>query len=86
MTVAKFRAMLGWCSVINIALLLWWWLGFSFAHDWMYRFHGSWLKISVETFDAIHYGGMVAFKAAIIMFNLVPYLALRIVGKGGSEK
>jgi hypothetical protein len=52
----------------------------------MYRFHGEWFKIPVETFDAIHYGGMAAFKIAIIMFNVVPYLALRIVGKGGSEK
>jgi hypothetical protein len=86
MTVAKFRAMLGWCSVINIALLLWWGLWFFFAHDLMYRFHGEWFKIPVETFDAIHYGGMAAFKIAIIMFNVVPYLALRIVGKRGSEK
>jgi len=50
------------------------------AHDWMYRFHSKWFKISVEKFDAIHYGGMALFKTAVLLFNLVPYLALRIVG------
>jgi hypothetical protein len=34
----------------------------------------------VEQFDAIHYAGMTVFKLGIILFNLVPYIALRIVG------
>ena len=80
MTVENLRSMLGWCTLINIALLLWWWLMLSFAHDWVYRFHGNWFRLSVETFDAIHYSGIAVFKIAIFMFNLVPYLALRIVG------
>jgi hypothetical protein len=46
----------------------------------MYRFHSKWFKISVEKFDDIHYSGMAFFKIAIFLFNLVPYLALRIVG------
>jgi hypothetical protein len=37
-------------------------------------------NLSVETFDAIHYSGMVLFKIGILLFNLVPYFALRIVG------
>ncbi len=80
MTLELLRDMLGWCSVINIGLLLYWWLIITFAHDWVYRFHGRWFKIPVETFDAIHYGGMAFFKLTIFVFNLVPYLALRIVG------
>jgi len=50
------------------------------AHDWMYRMHSKWFNIPVEKFDAIHYSGMAIFKIAILVFNLVPYLALRIVG------
>ena len=79
MTIEKVRAVLGWCSVINIGFLLLWWLMFSFANDWIYRIHGLWFKIPAETFDAIHYGGIAAFKIAIFMFNLIPYIALRIV-------
>ena len=39
------------CTVINWIALLWWLLFFIFAHDWMYRFHSKWFKISVEKFD-----------------------------------
>lgn len=70
---------LGWCSLINIGLLIFWFAIFSLAHDWIYRLHGRWFSLSVERFDAIHYGGMALYKMAIILFNLVPYLALRIV-------
>ena len=80
MTLEVIRDALAWCTVINWAILLWWFLVFSMAHDWMYRFHGKWFKIPVEKFDAIHYAGMALFKTAILLFNLVPYLALRIVG------
>jgi hypothetical protein len=80
MTLEVIRDALAWCTVINWAILLWWFLFFSMAHDWMYRFHGKWFKISVEKFDAIHYAGMALFKTGIFLFNLAPYLALRIVG------
>ena len=80
MTLETIRGALAWCTVINWILLLWWLLFFIFAHDLMHRIHGKWFKLSVERFDAIHYAGMALFKAGIILFNLVPYLALRIVG------
>jgi len=68
-----------WCFIINLGLLLWWFLLFSLARDWVYRVHGRWFNISEERFDSIHYMGMAMFKIAIFMFNLVPYLALLIV-------
>jgi hypothetical protein len=80
MTVETIRDVLAWCSVINVGILLFWWLWFMLAHDFMYRFHGKWFKLSVEKFDAIHYSLMGFFKIGIILFNLVPYFALRIVG------
>jgi len=80
MELVTIRAFFAWCSVINMALLLWWVLFLLFAHDWTYRIHCKWFKISVEKFDAIHYAGMAFFKLAVFMFNLVPYFALRIIG------
>ena len=47
---------------------------------WLKILTSKWFKISVETFDAIHYSGMALFKTAVFLFNLAPYLALRIVG------
>ena len=80
MTLEIVRSTLAWCTVINWGLLLLWLLFFIYGRDWMHRLHGRWFKLSYETFDAIHYAGMALFKTAIIVFNLVPYLALRIVG------
>lgn len=79
MTIDILRELLLWSTVINYGLLLWWFLAFLLAHDWMYRFHGRWFRLSVERFDAIHYAGMAAYKIGIFLLNLVPYLALRIV-------
>jgi Family of unknown function (DUF6868) len=79
MNVEIVRDALLWCAVINYGVLLVWFLFFVLAHDWMHRLHGRWFRLSVEPFDAIHYAGMAIFKLGIILFNLVPYIALRIV-------
>ena len=74
------RAFFAWCSVINIILLMLWAVFFIFAHDWTYNIHSKWFKMPVERFDTIHYSGMALFKMGLIVFNLVPYFALRIIG------
>ena len=79
MTVEVILAVLGWCTLINYALLIWWFLFLALAHDWTYRLHTKWFKIPLEQFAAIHYSLMGVFKIGVIIFNLVPYLALRIV-------
>ena len=79
MTVEQISDVLAWCAVINIGLLLWWFLMFALAHDFVYRLHGKWFRLTVERFDAIHYAGMAFFKIGIFLLNIVPYLALRIV-------
>jgi len=80
MTIDLVRDALLWCFIINMGILLWWFLFFSLAHDWVYQFHGKWFKLSVERFDTIHYASMAFFKICIFVFNIVPYFALCIVG------
>ncbi len=79
MTVEIIRDVLGWCTVINYLILVLWFLVFSIAHDWLYRFHGKWFKMPAENFDVTHYASMAFFKICIFLVNLAPYLALRIV-------
>ena len=79
MDIEILRSTLGWCTVINVGLLLWWALFILLAHDLVYRLHSRWFKLSVEQFDAIHYTGMAFFKIMVLLFNLAPYIALRIV-------
>lgn len=80
MTIEILREFLLWCTIINFGLLILWWLMIMFLHDWIYRFHGKWFKLTEERFDAIHYAGMALYKLSIFVFNIVPYTALWIVG------
>ena len=79
MTVEMLRDVLGWCTLINFGVLLVWLVGFIVAPDLIFRIHGKWFSLSKERFDTIHYAGMAFFKMSILLFNLVPYLALRFV-------
>jgi hypothetical protein len=69
-----------WCGVINYGLLLIWFLFFVRAHAWLYRITGRWFRLSVEQFDALNYLGIAVYKIGIILLNMVPYVALRIIG------
>ena len=80
MTLELVRNTLLWCTVINFGLLMVWFVGLLAAREWIRRLHGQWFKLSEESFDAIHYAGMGTFKLLIFVFNLVPYIALLIVG------
>ena len=73
------REFLGWCALLNVGLICFWFLFFWLGHDVMYRYHSKLFQVSVETFDAIHYAGLAAFKMGVMLLNLVPYLALSIV-------
>jgi len=79
MTIEQMTEFFLWCSVINFALLLWWFAVISLARDWVFRVHTRWYKIPAEEFDAFHYKAMAFYKIAIFMLNLVPYIALRII-------
>ena len=67
---------------INYAILLTWFVVFVAARNWLRALHGHWFRLSDPAFDAIHYGGMAVYKIGILLFNLVPLLALYFVGSG----
>jgi hypothetical protein len=79
MTLSEIKEVLLWCLGINYGVLLVWFGVFIYAHDWMYRLHTRWFKLSVETFDALHYAGMSVYKIGVILLNLVPLVALCIL-------
>jgi hypothetical protein len=81
MDVALVRRALLWCTVVNYGVLLAWFLLFAFAHDWMWHIHGRWFHLSAELFDALHYGAMAIYKIGILLFNLVPLIALCLVDR-----
>jgi hypothetical protein len=73
-----------WCLVANYVVLLLWFLVFMLARDWIFRLHTSWFGLSGTQFDAIHYSGMALYKICILVFNLTPFVAARVVMSHGS--
>jgi len=80
MSIEILRGFLLWCAVTNYGVLLCWFLLFTLAHDWLHRLHSRWFRLTTEQFDAIHYASMAIYKVGILLLNLVPYVALHIVG------
>ena len=79
MTTSEIKELLLWCLGINYGVLLVWFGVFVSAHDGMYRLHTRWFKLPVETFDSLHYAGLSIYKIGVLLFNLVPLIALYLL-------
>ena len=80
MNIDMLRAFFMWCTIINAALLVLSFLISACAGDWVFRMHSKWYPISREAFHVAIYAFVGCYKMVVITFNLVPYLALLIVG------
>ncbi len=69
-----------WCTIINGALLVFWGTTCMLAPNLVYRTQSKWFPITRETFDVAIYAFLGVFKIVFLVFNVVPYVALLIVG------
>lgn len=70
-----------WCSIINYILLILWCALIVFAHDPYKNFNEMMFRRKIEHFDTLHYAGIASYKLGIILFNIVPWVALSITNK-----
>ena len=78
MSASTLRDFFMWCTIINVALLAFSAVFFSVASDWVYKMHSRWYPLSREVFNPIIYSFLGLYKLMVIVFNLVPYVALLI--------
>ena len=71
---------LKWCTILNLGLLALWTVSFLLALDLIYRLQRPWFSGSRETWDLVMYGFLAVFKIGVLIFNVVPYVALLIIG------
>jgi len=69
-----------WCTIINGALLVLWITMLKLVPDFVYRTQSKWFPISRETFNVVIYSFLGLFKIVFLVFNVVPYVALLIIG------
>ncbi len=87
MSIQFAKAVLLWCFGINYVVLLAWCVATFAAHDAIYSLSAYFFPVSVETFDAVNFAGLVAYKLSVVFFNLAPLIALVIVtrSRGAGE-
>ena len=80
MDIAVVRAFFMWCTIMDGALLVLALVICSCAGNWVYRMQSWFFPIPRDTFNVAIYSFIGLFKVFFLVFNLIPYLALVIVG------
>ena len=79
-SVETFRKFFGWCTVINFGIFMFTAIAILLMRDWMSGLHGSMFGMDQEEVLESYFAYLANFKIVIIVFNLVPYLSLRMMG------
>ena len=69
----------GWMTVINFTLLLISAAAVLFLGKWLARIHSRLFKISASGLQSTYFQYLTNFKILAIVFNLVPFLALKLM-------
>jgi len=81
MDIHTLSAFFKWCSIINGVLLILTVLMIMLSPNFVYSMQSHFFAISREAFDETIYELIGLYKILFLVFNLVPYVALRIITK-----
>jgi hypothetical protein len=70
---------LGWCSLINVGVLVLSTIILILKKDAIIAMHARWFAIDRQALPSVYFEYLGHYKIAILVFNLVPYLALKIM-------
>ena len=80
MTIQMLTNFFMWCTILNMGLLLLSFLILAFAGDFVYKMHSRWFPMPRETFNVVLYSFIGIYKLMVFVFNIIPWIALMIVG------
>ncbi|WP_019028077.1 DUF6868 family protein [Colwellia piezophila] len=79
MDVNEITTLLGWCTVLNMGVL-------AVAATFLYLFkglvidiHSKLTGVSITELPTLYFSFMANYKLGILLFNFVPYIALKIM-------
>ncbi|HGZ69861.1 MAG TPA: hypothetical protein ENL00_01860 [Nitratifractor sp.] len=78
-TLEQLTTFLGWCSVINIALLLFYFLFIVSFREFTLSLHSKLFNLDRTTLNKAYFDYLALYKILIIVLNVVPYIALKII-------
>ncbi|MDX2506334.1 MAG: hypothetical protein QNL62_17900 [Gammaproteobacteria bacterium] len=78
-SIETIREFLGWCSVINIGMLLVSTIMLTIMRSWVIKIHASTTGVSEMELPRIYIEFLGNYKILIIMLNVVPYISLSVM-------
>ena len=79
MTIEALTELLGWASVINIAILFFSTLGVISMRGAITGFHSKLFGLDEKDLGRAYFQYLAQYKIAIIVLNIAPYIALKIM-------
>ena len=79
MTIDTIILFFGWCSIINMVIFSFAAIILMVAKDPITKIHSRLFSIQQEQLCGIYFQYLGSYKIAIIMLNIVPYFALKII-------
>jgi len=73
---------LGWCTVINIGIIILAMFGWMLANEGASSFAAPMMGLTKDQLKVAVFDGFMIYRAGILLFNLVPYVALKIMASG----
>lgn len=80
MTIETIRAFLGWCAVINVGLFMLSSILIIAIRGTVSRIHGKMFNLDEKYISQVYFQYLGQYKIVIIVFNIVPYFALKVMG------
>lgn len=79
MNIESIHDFLGWCTLINFGMLLLMTVSFVLLRSKISRLHARMFGFNESLLPLEFYRFIAYYKMAVLLFNLVPYLALRVM-------
>ncbi|GAA0859531.1 DUF6868 family protein [Aliiglaciecola litoralis] len=70
---------LGWCSILNIGLLLFTFMAISVFRNFIISIHSKLTGVNPSELPTLYFHYIGTYKLAIIVLNIVPYFALKLM-------
>jgi hypothetical protein len=80
MDIQTLQSFFMWCTVLNLGILIIAGLFLAIGSDFVYWVKSRFFTIPREQFDVVIYCWVAFYKMIVIVFNVVPWIALEIIG------
>lgn len=78
-TIELLREFFGWCSIINIGLILFSTIFLIFLREPISRIHSKFFNLKNDDLSHSYFNFLAHYKIFIIVFNIVPYITFKIM-------